>query len=54
MLSTDTMVGYGFDMIFEMAKKCGYDGCVEWKLCKITCQKTSVTDLFYSDFSFFE
>ena len=26
MLSTDTMVGYGLDMIFEMAKKCGYDG----------------------------
>jgi len=26
LLSTDTMVGYGLDMIFEMAKKCGYDG----------------------------
>lgn len=26
LLSTDTMVGYGLDMIFEMAKKCWYDG----------------------------
>ena len=26
LLSTDTMVGYGLDMIFEMAKKCEYDG----------------------------
>ena len=25
-LSTDTMLGYGLDMIFDMAKKCGYDG----------------------------
>ena len=25
-LSTDTMVGYGLDMIFDMAKKCGYNG----------------------------
>ena len=26
LLSTDTMVGYGLDMIFEMAKRCEYDG----------------------------
>lgn len=26
LLSTDTMSSYGLDMIFEMAKKCGYDG----------------------------
>ena len=25
-LSTDTMIGYGLDMIFDMAKRCGYDG----------------------------
>lgn len=26
LLSTDTMVGYGLDMIFEMAKRCEFDG----------------------------
>lgn len=26
LLSTDTMLGYGLDMIFDMAKRCGYDG----------------------------
>ena len=26
LLSTDTRVGYGLDMIFEMAKRCEYDG----------------------------
>lgn len=26
LLSTDTMSSYGLDMIFETAKKCGYDG----------------------------
>lgn len=26
LLSTDTMVGYGLDMIFEMTKRCEYDG----------------------------
>ena len=26
LLSTDTMSSYGLDMIFEMAKKCWFDG----------------------------